>query len=839
MQNNKPIPIETDRYLPSWTPRLSLVVPTYNVARYLDTFLKSVFNQSSQTQRFEVIIVDDGSTDASGSIARCWAKKHPEHIRYIRQENFGLAEARNTGLAAARGTWVSFPDPDDFLDRDYFRVILEQTVVKHLKPLLMIVAKLLPYYEDTDTSVDNHPLNYRFRHGLRYIDTRDLGDFIHLSAASCWFERATLQSNKLRFNPRVKPVFEDGHLVAKLLMLSPDRTIAIVPKAIYNYRKRADASSLVMGAKTDRNFYLDSVEYGYLDLMLFAQIHLGYVPYFVQRVCLYELQSRINYLTGDDARIAILTEAEQDHFNLLVEKVFEDISLETIQTFQIGRFNNQNRIGLIGRFKPSEATTELLYVEKFDPTTRNVRFSYFTPAGQEPCVQLISKAKTLKLTNKSSHWTTMQQKKFLGQHWFHAVLPKAGETIAYADGVELTLRHLNRNFTQPLTCKSLTKFLRPTAPINLPEQAIAERTQIANMPEKYEAAWLLMDTPMLANRDAEHLYRHLKETHQDSNIWFVLSVMSPDWNRLMAAGFKLLPFGCLAHLAALIHAEFLVTSCADISLHWPRDPSLFADLTQIRTVILPQENLLPKKGMDYLCVYSRQSANALTGTDQKFRRFSSELRVTGAPRHDQLWQGKPIYKTVLIAPDWLSDLCTDNGENPLTKKPFETSDIANFRAFWAEFFCSSKMSQLKKDYSLRILVITGRQLANDPILDGISDQVEIFEPGLTPQLLAQGMAQAGLVVTDQTDLGYDASFLGRRNLLCRQTLSKSRLPIPEEMRVSETVNQLMAQIVAHYHPQPKASNTRKLKPFFQRGSSTACERVCSALLKLSSRKTLV
>jgi len=87
-------------------PLVSVVVPVYNVAGFLREALDSLFAQDYEP--FEVVVVDDGSTDGSGAIARSYAG-----VRYLRQENQGPASARNAGIAAARGEIVAFADADD------------------------------------------------------------------------------------------------------------------------------------------------------------------------------------------------------------------------------------------------------------------------------------------------------------------------------------------------------------------------------------------------------------------------------------------------------------------------------------------------------------------------------------------------------------------------------------------------------------------------------------------------------------------------------------------------------------------------------------------------------
>lgn len=91
---------------------VSVVVPVYNVDRYLEQCLQSIANQSYAA--LEVIVVDDGSTDDSGQIADAWAQRD-ERFSVIHQQNGGLSAARNAALAVATGRYVTFVDSDDFI----------------------------------------------------------------------------------------------------------------------------------------------------------------------------------------------------------------------------------------------------------------------------------------------------------------------------------------------------------------------------------------------------------------------------------------------------------------------------------------------------------------------------------------------------------------------------------------------------------------------------------------------------------------------------------------------------------------------------------------------------
>lgn len=89
------------------TPLISVVIPTYNRRRYIVESLESVLDQSFRD--FEILVVDDGSTDGTEEVLRPYA----DRIRYMRQDNRGAAAARNLGVRCARGSYIAFMDSDD------------------------------------------------------------------------------------------------------------------------------------------------------------------------------------------------------------------------------------------------------------------------------------------------------------------------------------------------------------------------------------------------------------------------------------------------------------------------------------------------------------------------------------------------------------------------------------------------------------------------------------------------------------------------------------------------------------------------------------------------------
>lgn len=99
-------------------PKVSVIIPVYNIEAYLRECLESVCNQTLDS--IQIIVVDDGSTDGSAAICREFADRFPEKVEYYYKENGGSASARNMGLDHAVGDYVGFIDSDDWVEPDMY-----------------------------------------------------------------------------------------------------------------------------------------------------------------------------------------------------------------------------------------------------------------------------------------------------------------------------------------------------------------------------------------------------------------------------------------------------------------------------------------------------------------------------------------------------------------------------------------------------------------------------------------------------------------------------------------------------------------------------------------------
>ena len=129
--------------------KFSIVTAVYNVEAYLSEAIDSILSQDiGFLESVELILVDDGSTDASGAICDEYQHKYPENIVVIHKPNGGVASARNAGIAVARGRYVNFMDSDDKLTPDTLSSVYD-FFIEHDKEVDLVSVPIF-YFEQKD-----------------------------------------------------------------------------------------------------------------------------------------------------------------------------------------------------------------------------------------------------------------------------------------------------------------------------------------------------------------------------------------------------------------------------------------------------------------------------------------------------------------------------------------------------------------------------------------------------------------------------------------------------------------------------------------------------------------
>lgn len=142
--------------------RLSIIVPVYNVSKYLAKCLDSLICQDLKPEEYEIIVVNDGSTDNSEEISRQYEEKY-SNIKVVRQENQGLSGARNTGIKLSNGKYIQFVDSDDYLVPNVLRTLVDKMETDNLDVLRFNYQNVNENYEVYEPYKEHKP----------YVDYRD------------------------------------------------------------------------------------------------------------------------------------------------------------------------------------------------------------------------------------------------------------------------------------------------------------------------------------------------------------------------------------------------------------------------------------------------------------------------------------------------------------------------------------------------------------------------------------------------------------------------------------------------------------------------------------------
>lgn len=217
---------------------ISIIVPVYNVEKYLPRCIESILNQTYKD--LEIILVDDGSPDRCGQICDDYAQKD-SRIRVIHKENAGLSSARNAGLGVASGEYLMFVDSDDYISADAAQVLQERMLQDGSD---MVIGKHINTYDNEET--DGEFCEWMTDAVLSKQDVfSQLGERNYYAlAAWCKLYRKGLFDN-LRYPPLScgEDVWTFPQIIEKC------RKISVVDKTVYSYYQRADS---IMHVRSER-----------------------------------------------------------------------------------------------------------------------------------------------------------------------------------------------------------------------------------------------------------------------------------------------------------------------------------------------------------------------------------------------------------------------------------------------------------------------------------------------------------------------------------------------------------------------------------------------------------
>lgn len=226
-------------------PKVSVIVPFYNVEQYIEKCLETLVNQT--LDEIEIIVVNDGSKDGSKEIVQTIMKQFPNKIVYLEKENGGLSDARNYALPYAKGEYIAFLDSDDYVEKDMYEKMYELAKKENSD---MVECDF--YWE--------YPNKQKKDKGELYQGKKEMLEKIRVVAWNKLIKREVLEKAEVKFPKGYR--YEDVEFTYQLVPYL--NQVSFLKEACVHYIQREGSISNLQNERTKEIFIvLENVMKGY------------------------------------------------------------------------------------------------------------------------------------------------------------------------------------------------------------------------------------------------------------------------------------------------------------------------------------------------------------------------------------------------------------------------------------------------------------------------------------------------------------------------------------------------------------------------------------------------
>lgn len=798
----------------------SIVVPVYKTQDYLGETLDSILAQdTSLLRRTEVLLVNDGSPDASEEVCLDYAHRYPNLFRYIYQENQGVSVARNRGIDEARGTYVGFIDSDDKFDDNYL-IEIKKFWDEHGDKVDAVSAPLQFF----DGSTGDHPLNFKFTDGTRIIDIDADYTNILLHITGCFILKNTLISSGLRFAEGRKYA-EDKLFLTELIMIK--KRYGVIDSTYLMYRKRSNKSSAIQSSVLDRDWYVDTLQSvdGYL---LEKYTQPSGVPKYIQYVIAYDLQWRVkqeeqHVFTPEEERIYInifiyllkhiedsiimdLKNVFSEHKSYLLKLKNDEDPLEksvyskggfNYRGIRIASYYNGARLSTINLMKYSQGKL-VLEGYFFGLRFKGIKYGYFVNSKFHE-VQLLSipraEVRFLGDTVFDRNVYRIELDVKPGDRIRPAVLRPNGSFIkgvyllkdmsrlpegdsSYVECGDIILQNVRNTYIavkenkfgerqrRELSFIRHTLFSEKRAPLTMSRFGVIYYRTIARILRRLQGnkkIWLISDRPDAAGDNGEAFFQYLSNnTPYDVTPYFVLSKKSKDYERVSRLG-KVVEPRSRKFKNLFLRADKIISSQANdyVINAFNTDQNLFRDLYRFDFVFL-QHGVTLHNVSSWLHSFAKDIKIFVTSAPRE--RASIVDGFYGYDADTVALTGFPRHdklinqrkKKIIVAPTWRHGLVGEIDPKTLTVPYNEDFKKSEFFIFYQSLILDPRLNAALEKYGY-----TAEFLIHPSFNGQIDDfeETKFFKMSSPPHNYTKAFAESALMVTDYSSVAFDFAYL--------------------------------------------------------------------------------
>ena len=291
-------------------PKVSVIVPIYNVEKYLEKCINSLLSQTLED--IQIILVNDGSKDNSGNIAKEYEKNNKDRVIYVEKENGGLSDARNYGLKYATGDFIAFLDSDDYIEKNAYEEMYNKAIEENAD------------YVECDF-IWEFPNKIRIDKQYPYKNKKEMLSFVRVVAWNKLIKRQLIIDNNLEFPKGLR--YEDVEFTYKLIPFI--NKFAYVDKPFIHYVQRKGSIANVQNERTAEIFtVLDNVIEFYKKNNIYEK-YRDELEYNYARYLLCSSLKRMCKIKDKTIREKLLTES-WERLNLNFPNWKENVILKTV-----------------------------------------------------------------------------------------------------------------------------------------------------------------------------------------------------------------------------------------------------------------------------------------------------------------------------------------------------------------------------------------------------------------------------------------------------------------------------------------------------------------------------
>lgn len=782
--------------------KISVVVPIYNVEKYLEETIESVINQTMKFKDIQLILVNDASPDNSEEICLKYRDLFPDNIIYLKQKNGGVSSARNLGLQYVEGKYVNFLDSDDIWDLDVFKKVYKM-FESHNE--LNVIGVRQKYFEAANNYTS---LDFKYDKD-KIVDVSKQYDHIQLSVTSGFFRADKI--GDLRYDSRIK-YSEDAKFIYEYMINNKSKYIGFIASSVHNYRKRYAGTSAIQTKDLKIDWYDQTVNLSYSYLLDYAEKNYKDLLQTIQYYIMYDYQWRLSFnfmnLTNftQEEKLAYLNKTKElfkridDKIILeqrLISPIYKHYALKLkyndynkATNVMIKLFDNKININLInlrnnkliieghfgfiygkkleflykakdGNYQKIEVETCLYNCNYPNMTDEDLKQYYFKAEldlKQDNVEFFVKNEKTIKkLKIDFGPWSSVTKHK-RSYHHFDKF------TVFCKDNVLCISKRKILNSLKHETSMLISLILHKKL-----KNAIYRLAYFLTKPFFRKEIWIFTDRKNVAGDNGEALFKYVTSLkRKDIKCYFALDKGSRDIVKMKKYG-NVINFDTFKYNLLFLHCKKLISSHADAYVYQPFGKRNFCmrDLFNFKYIFL-QHGIIKDDLSSWLNKFSRNFSIFITSTVREYESILNSpkygydetvLKLTGLSRYDNLENNNDDNtNTIMLAPTWRASLVGKIIPGTQSREYSNSFKESNFCKFYNKLLNDKDVIKMLKENNYKIRLCLHPSLKNQYCDFKFDERYVNLIENIN---YSEEFARNKILITDYSSVAFDFAYLNK------------------------------------------------------------------------------